>query len=445
MTKNFVLDTNILLQTEGRIIHGLDDNTITIPGIVLEELDNMKSALGEKGFAARECIRKIAAFDNDKESGNLQIVLNATTEEIPKSWNPNKPDNIILATVQNLIKNNTNGPIILITNDIAMQIKARKLGISVQDYKNDQVQDQNEFTGRDIIEGLNDATIDKLYKKGSVQISRRSVEGKKMPRANEYAILKSVSGKSALGYVNGLQSPSSPTVELIKKEEYEDIFGISPKNAGQTFAVHALMAPVDEVPLVILKGCAGTGKTILSLAVALEQMQQGQYDKIIISRSNTLADEEMGFLPGDLEQKMGPLLSPFYDNLRHLYKLSGEDDEQAGYMIDDMIERGTIEIVSLAYIRGRSIPNAFIIVDEAQNLSATQAKTIVTRCGLGSKVVLLGDPGQIDSARLDRRNNGLTYLSEKFKNLELCRQLTFTVNESVRSPLASRAIEILEE
>lgn len=432
MVKNYVLDTNILLQTEGKVIYGLDDNIVTIPGIVLEELDNMKSAPGEKGYAARECIRKIAAFDNSKEKGKLQIVLTATTEEIPATWNPNKPDNIILATVQNLIKHNTNGPIILITNDIAMQIKASKLGISAQDYKNDQIQETEEYTGRDIVE-CEDDLIDKLYANGSIRVAEDA------PYMNKYVILKSYTGKSALGYAH------NDSIELVRKEDYDDIFGISPKNAGQTFAVDALMAPVDDVPLVILKGCAGTGKTLLSLAVALEQMQKGQYDKIIITRSNTLSDEEMGFLPGDLEAKMGPLLSPFYDNLRHLYKMNGEDDEQAGFMIDDMIERGTIEIVSMAYVRGRSIPNAFIIIDEAQNTSVTQSKTLITRAGLGTKVVLLGDPGQIDNPRLDRRNNGLTFLSEKFKNMEgICRQLTFTVNESVRSPLASKAIEILE-
>ncbi len=440
MIKKFVLDTNILLQTEGKVIHGLDDNTIVIPGVVLEELDNMKSAPGEKGFAARECIRKIGSFNNEEEKGNLEIVINADTAKIPASWNPAKPDNMILATVQNLIENNDNGPIILITNDIAMQIKARQLDIPVQDYRNDQIQEKEEYTGRDIIENLPDKFIDDIYSKGEVDLKK---DGDLILPVNKYIIAKSISGKSAL--IRTRDGNSEYIIaDLIDKSDYENVFGISPKNAGQTFAMHALTAPVDEIPFVILKGCAGTGKTILSLAVAIDQMKSGMYDKIIITRSNTLSDEEIGFLPGDLEAKMGPLLSPFYDNLRHLYRLNGEDDEQAGYMIDDMIERGVVEIVSLAYIRGRSIPNAFIIVDECQNLSVTQARTIVTRTGIGSKIVMSGDTQQIDNARLDRRNNGLTFLSEKFKSSKLCAQVTFTGNESVRSPLAREAIEILE-
>ncbi len=436
MVKNYVLDTNILLQTEGRVIYGLDDNIVTIPGIVLEELDNIKSAPGEKGFAARECIRKIAAFNPEEEKGELRIMTSAYSfSGIPDDWNRTKPDNIILATVQNIISNNTNGPVILITNDIAMHIKAKQLGIDVQDYKNDQTQETEEYTGRGEADNLPDELIDELY--SNEEIKRPDNIDK-----DKYYILKSVSGKSALVRTN------EDSMILIRKDNYEDVYGISPKNAGQTFAMDALTAPVDDVPLVILKGCAGTGKTILSLAVAMQQMSSGMYDKIIITRSNTLSDEEIGFLPGDLEAKMGPLLAPFYDNLRHLLKMNGECDEQVNMLIDDMIERGSIEIVSLAYIRGRSIPNAFIIVDEVQNLSVTQTKTLITRCGIGSKLVLLGDVGQIDAPRLDRRSNGLSYVSEKFKGCGgkngLCRQMTFTSSESVRSPLSSLAIELLE-
>ena len=172
-------------------------------------------------------------------------------------------------------------------------------------------------------------------------------------------------------------------------------------------------------------------------------MSKGMYDKIIITRSNQLADEDIGFLPGTLEEKMSPLLAPFYDNLKFLMKFSGESDEQVTYLLEDMMARGSIEIVSLAYIRGRSIPNAYIIIDESQNLSVTQAKTIVTRCGIGTKLVMLGDPDQIDNPKLDKISNGLVYLSDRFKGSPLCAQLTFTDNECVRSSLATEAISRL--
>lgn len=431
MIKYFVLDTNILLQTEGKIIYGLDDNTVVIPGIVLEELDNMKQSSGEKGFAVRESIRNIASYESSEEAkGKLRIITAADTSEIPKSWNPSKPDNIILATVLNLKKMYNDIPIILITNDIAMQVKARQLQIPTQGYKNDQIQSDEEYTGRGEAEGVDDSLIDMLYLDN---VAKRPEYVDK----NKYYVLKGLTGKSAL-----VRSTEN-NIELIRKEEFNNTYGISPKNAGQTFAMHALTAPVDEAPLVILKGCAGTGKTILSLAVGMEQMTAGIYDKIIITRSNTLSDEEMGFLPGDLEAKMGPLLSPFYDNLRYLLRKNGESEEQVNLLVDDMIDRGSIEIVSLAYIRGRSIPNAFIITDECQNLTVSQAKTLVTRAGIGTKIVLLGDTGQIDNPRLDRKSNGISYLSEKFKNCKLCYQSAFNAQESVRSPLSSAAIELL--
>lgn len=454
MIKTYVLDTNILLQTEGNVINGFADNVVVIPSMVLEEMDNQKNSAGEKGYAARECIRKITAIkDNNGElaygisldnGGIFEIETNSDMSYLPNGWKADKPDNIILGTVVYLDKaekkKNNGNKVILISNDVSMQVKASIVGIEAQGYKNDQIDSENSYTGKETIY-ISDELLNILYKNKELKLSEIdffNCDNEKVERLvnNCFYIVKNYSeNASALTYY------SEDSLKLIDKKDYENVSGISPMNAEQTFALVSLMRPVDEIPFTILKGCAGGGKTILSLAAGLEQMSHDMYDKIIITRSNTLSDEELGFLPGTLEDKMDPLLAPFYDNLRTILKLTGEDEEQIGYMLDDMLERKSIEIVSLAYIRGRSISNAFIIIDEGQNLSITQAKTIVTRCGIGSKIVIMGDPSQIDNPKLDKKNNGLNYLAEKFKGENLCQQIEFT--ESVRSNLASRAIELL--
>lgn len=456
MIKTYVLDTNILLQTEGNVIFGFADNIVAIPSMVLEELDNQKTAPGEKGYAARECIRKLSEI-RDKESGfknkvslenggTLSIEINYNMNYLPIGWDKNKPDNIILGTVKDLIARESEkkrkNKVILVTNDISMQIKASIVGIEVEGYKNEQITSEEFYTGRKEL-FIPDELINKLYREEFLDVEElKNIKDVELPHIynNSFYVLKGYSGSSALAVYE------KDKIRLIKSNLLENISGISPKNAGQTFSLYALLKSVDELPFVLLKGCAGCGKTLIALAAGLQQMEKGMYDKIIITRSNTLADEELGFLPGTLEEKMGPLVSPFIDNLRFLYKMMGEDDEQITYMIDDMLERGSLEIVSLAYIRGRSIPNAYIIIDESQNLSITQAKTIVTRVGIGSKIVMLGDIGQIDNHKLDKKSNGMSYLSDKFHKADskMCAQLEYLPNESVRSQIAAEAIRILE-
>ena len=456
MIKTYVLDTNILLQTEGRVINGFDDNVVVIPGMVLEELDNQKTAPGERGFAARECIRRITEIKDNNHGlaygvsldngGIFEIESNSDMSYLPSGWKADKPDNIILGTVIYLTKaereKNNDNKVVLITNDVSMQVKASIIGVEVQSYKNDQVVSDKSYTGKDVLY-LPDSVLQELYARESVPAKSVIIEENKKYNADFAGLLENCfyitknfeCSSSALSYFY------QGNLHLIKASEFDNIAGISPKNSDQIFAMEALMRPVDEIPLVILKGCAGSGKTMLTLAAALYQMEKCMYDKIIITRSNTLADEELGFLPGTLEEKMGPLLAPFYDNLRFLLRMTGEDDEQINLLLDDMIERGTIEIVSLAYIRGRSIPNTFIIIDEAQNLSINQCRTIATRIGIGSKLCLMGDTSQIDNPKLDKRNNGLSFISEKFAGNGLCQQVEFT--ESVRSAISAEAIRLL--
>ena len=451
MKKVYVLDTNILLSTEGKAINGFADNTVIIPSMVLEELDNQKILQGEKGFSARECIRRIYEIQEKCENlspgveldngGFFKIETNSDMSYLPNGWKMDKPDNIILGAVNHIRKHSSNA--ILITNDVSMRIKASIIGMKVQGYKNDQIEDGNKYTGVESLFIPADKMTE-LYDKKQLNVNDSDCDIISEYNSdfsgfieNCFYIIKNEENplNTALGYFFNYK------LRLINKTDFKNISGINPKNAEQTFALDALMSKTENIPLVILKGCAGSGKTMLALAAGLKQMEKGNFDKIIITRSNTLADEDMGFLPGTLEEKMSPLLAPFYDNLRFLLKMSGESDEQIAFLLDDMISRNSIEIVSLAYIRGRSIPNAYIIIDEAQNLTITQAKTIVTRAGISSKIVFLGDTSQIDNPKLDKRNNGISFLSEKFKGNSLCKQLEFT--ESVRSELSKEAIKVL--
>lgn len=457
MVKTYILDTNVLMSTQGKVLHGFDDNTVIITHTTLEELDKFKMAPGERGFQAREAIRAIKEVIENKKAdeeiasgitldnkGTFRITTNNLSAQMPKGWDLNNPDNCILCTCKTLTEEErtkkTKNPVILITNDVSLAIKAETLGLTVQEYKNDiAISDEEEYTGRTEI-AISDTSMNKLYKDKVVsKLNKRESAGINL-HERQYAVVKSTSGSSALIYNHdgGLHLVENPDKE---------IYGIKPKNVGQKFALQALLAPPEEIPLVILKGAAGTGKTLLSLAAGLEKTyewnkEDASYNSIVITRSNTLSDEDIGFLPGSLEDKMGPLVSPFMDNLKFLLSRSakGEERREVNMQIEDMLETGIIEIISLAYIRGRSLNNTFLIVDEFQNATRLQALSIVTRMGIGSKLVVLGDPNQVDNPKLDRKNNGLVYLSEKFKDSPLCAEVTFDDSESVRSPLAKEAI-----
>ncbi len=451
LVKAYVLDTNILMTTEGKAVYGFDDNTVVIPFVVLEELDKLKTSPGEKGFQARECIRTIDSLIPGKKSplkdipipetkGTLRIYKGKSKIDNDISHlNINSPDNIIIQSAISISQEKPSIPVVLVTNDVAMRLKAISNGLVVQSYRNDQVDSDFSYTGRQEL-FIEDCDIDQLYKDKELPF-----EGK-IKEPNKYIHLTNGYKTAECRYENGKL--------YVLPDMKQGIFGgITYKNLGQRFLLDALLAPADKYPLVVVKAPAGTGKTILSLAAGLEQTYCEQdrkrsncpYNKIIYTRSNTLADEEFGFLPGDLQEKMDPLLAPMYDNLEVLLNPDGKESKsQIALQIKDMFEDGVVEICALSYIRGRSITNAYIILDEAQNLTRTQAKTIVTRVGEGSKLILLGDPGQIDNTKLDRRNNGLVYISEKFQNSPYCLQVELFESESKRSPLALEAIRLLD-
>lgn len=454
MVKAYILDTNILLDSP-RAIFGFDDNTVIITGTTLQELDSKKTAPGELGFNARETCRIIekmrlkgdltagVPMDN---AGVFKVILNAGQWHMPSGYSADKPDNQIINTVLDIKKNQGHmyNQVILVTNDTSMRINASVCAAAcgftdfVESYRNDHISSAEMYTGKRELQVSKEA-IDYIYKNKMLPpepIFRDIPE----PVENEFFVLQSDQSSALAVYRNH-------ELKLINTKTLHPCH-VQPKNASQTFALWALMQPVEEIPFVILKGPAGTAKTFLSLAAGLDQIYDSKdhkaYDSVLISRNNVMADADFGYLPGELEDKMNPLLAPFFDNLESLLRgNSGEDKENISIQIEDLLQSGDIEICALAYMRGRSITNKFLIVDETQNATRSQIRDIITRAGAGCKVVICGDPEQIDAHNLDKLNNGLVFASEKMKGSPVCAQISFTEEESVRSELAKEAIKRL--
>lgn len=455
MVKAYILDTNILLDSP-RAIFGFDDNTVIITGTTLQELDSKKTAPGELGFNARETCRIIeklrlkgdltagVPMDN---AGVFKVILNAGQWHMPSGYSEDKPDNQIINTVLDIKKNQGHmfNQVILVTNDTSMRINASvcaaACGFSdfVESYRNDHVSSAEMYTGKRELHVSKEA-IDYIYKNKMLPPEAIFRGDILEPVENEFFILQSDQSSALAVYRNH-------ELKLIDTKTLHPCH-IQPKNASQTFALWALMQPVEEIPFVILKGPAGTAKTFLSLAAGIDQAYDvgahKAYDSVLISRNNVMADADFGYLPGELEDKMNPLLAPFFDNLESLLRgKSGEDRENISIQIEDMMKSGVIEICALAYMRGRSITNKFLIVDETQNATRSQIRDIITRAGAGCKIVICGDPEQIDAHNLDKLNNGLVFASEKMKGSPVCAQISFTEEESVRSELAKEAIKRL--
>lgn len=454
--KTYVLDTNILLESPNAIF-GFKENNVVITGTTLQELDDKKNKPGETGFNAREVCRLL---ENLREKGNLLtgvslenggrfcIETNGISEKnLPKGYSIDIPDNRIISACLSLKEKMRKADLILVTNDISMRINASVCGLSVESYRNSQIKSKNPYTGRVEIELANADIINLLYKEKEISLAELEKDLDKLDlRENEFVILKYLN-QSALGI------HKENTIKLIQNKS---VFGVKPKNAAQTFALYALTAPVEELPIVILKGPAGTAKTFLSLAAGLEESYESSfkssdnrnaYDKLLITRNNaTIPGEDFGYLPGTMKEKMMPLLSPFFDNMEALLRnnCKEESNEQIQMQIEDMFESGIVNVCPIAYMRGRSISNSYLIVDECQNVTRSQMRDIITRIGKGTKLVLCGDPAQIDNHLLDKWNNGLVFASEKMKDSKLCAQITFDEKESVRSPLAAEALKRLE-
>ena len=457
MSKVYVIDTNVLIQAP-YAPECFEDNQIVLPLAVIEELDGLKKAEGERGANARKVIRYLEQL---RQKGNLlegvslstggvlRVEKNFVDVKLPEDHPDSTKDNRILKVCLGLSQT-LESQVILVTKDLLLRLKAQLLGLAAEDFMAEQVLEQKQqYTGR--CQVYVPEELFKDFKKKGVpveEVYQVDEGGQRMTpqlTENQFVILQADQSqkKTHLGRVEK---------GVIRKLEYRKSqpYGITPRNAGQYFLQEALMQPADKAPLVIVKGMAGTSKTFYSLAVGLEKLLNhptGEYRRILVCRPNAQFDSDIGFLPGDEQEKISPLMRPVIDNLEQLIDSSEEERFENEAELQDKIEeifsRGLIQAEALNFIRGRSIIKTYLIIDEAQNTTPNQIKGIITRAGKDTKIILLGDPNQIDRPFLDERTNGLSYASEHMKGSPLCWQITMTAQECERSQLAMDAIRRL--
>ena len=437
--KLFVLDTNVILH-DSTCIHHFQENNIAIPITVLEELDNFKRGNEQINYHARDFLRDLDEITGDNlfkkgvslgnNLGKIRIVVNQSWDkELLEVFREDIPDVRILNTALRLNKQEPNAIIVLVTKDTNLRMKAKAMGILAQDYTTDKIESVDKiYTGRRLIEDISSKSIDTLFKK-PFEIKSGELPEVKAPIPNENFILRNGT-KSALATYD---SSEDQFVRVDKTPAY----GIVPRNSEQAFALAALTNP--KIQLVTVSGKAGTGKTLLALASALEC--RSQYRQIYLARPIVpLSNRDIGYLPGDIQSKIDPYMQPLWDNLgviRHQFK----ENDPKSLKINEMLEQEKLVITPLAYIRGRSLQKAFFIVDEAQNLTPHEVKTIITRAGEGTKVIFTGDIYQIDQPYLDKLSNGLSYLINRMTNQKIFAHITLEKGE--RSYLADLASNLL--
>ena len=438
MQKLFVLDTSVLLFDHNAITN-FEDNDMAIPITVLEELDNFKVGNETRNFEARNVIRFLDRLSGEQnlnewidlgpQRGRLRIVMHPAAPKLDAQviYGQEKNDHKILNAALLLQEEHADVPVILVSKDINLRIKAKALGLLAEDYKTGKVDDMEELAeASTVLHNLDAEIIKNLYRKNSIDEGGILAENK---LANGYYILNNCT-QSVLARYN-------EQTDQLERVEKSYAFGIKPKNAEQTFAMHALLDP--EIRLVALEGFAGTGKTLLALAAALEQ--KSRYAQIILSRPIVpLSNRDIGFLPGDADDKISPYMMPLWDNLKFIRSQHGKNDKKSK-VIDELQERGDLELTALTFIRGRSLSNVYFIIDEAQNLTPHEIKTIITRAGEGTKIVFTGDIHQIDTPYMDEQSNGFTYLIDKFKGNHLFAHIRLEKGE--RSELANLANQLL--
>ena len=432
--KNYVLDTNVLLH-DARAIYSFADNNVIIPIYVLEEIDTFKKDQSELGRNARQISRELDQYRSEGGLSHPQKMSNGGTVRValPKVP-PKNPSNDSRSMDQRIIDialevrdEDTKIPTTLVTKDVNLRIRGDALGLAAVDFEPESISVEELYTGNRELT-VPAGTIDKFYADGNIVVDAPGLY------ANEFLTLKDESGKSAL---TRWDKPLGKAVPV--KKLREGVWGIKPRNREQHFALDLLLN--DDIKLVTLVGKAGTGKTLLAIAAGLQKVTEEQvYSKLLVSRPIFPLGRDIGYLPGDIEEKLNPWMQPIYDNLELLLGLN-KTDKKDGRSYAELVDLGFVEIEPLTYIRGRSLPNVFMIVDEAQNLTPHEVKTIVTRAGEGTKIILTGDPYQIDHPYLDSSNNGLTTVAERFKNEAIAGHMILTKGE--RSPLAELATQIL--
>ncbi len=457
MAKVYILDTNVLIQAPDAFWR-FEDNLVVLPMAVLENLDKLKKADGETGANARKSIRLLEQLrlKGDllsgvplKEDGMLRVKKNFVHVELPLDLPHNHTDDRILKVCKGYAQSQDQ-PVILVTKDLILRMKAQMLGIRAEDFAAEQASDwEQPYMGR-IEVYVPESDFKDFKKKGIPKNVAYTVNDQGIPQKpefteNEFVIVKADQStkKTLLGRI---ENDRILPLKFKKAKPY----GISPKNVGQYFLQEALMQPASKAPLVIVKGMAGTAKTFYSLAVGLEKLlnnPSGEYRRILVSRPYAQFDTDIGFLPGDEQEKISPLMRPVIDNLEQLIDSNEEkryEDERAlRGKIEEIFDRNLIQAEALNFIRGRSIVKTYLIIDEAQNMTPNQVKGIISRAGEGTKIILLGDPAQIDRPFLDERTNGLSYAAQYMKGSPLCWQVTLTADECERSALAMDAIKRL--
>ena len=464
MKKTYVLDTNVLL-SDPNSIFSFEDNDLIIPMAVLEELDRHKSRLDEVGKNARHVSRTLDDLRSkgsltegvDLHSGGTIRIVSVGLDAakfLPQELQASKTDNMIIALMLQL--NGLDDHSILVSKDINVRIKCDSLGIKCEDYLKMRVTAEEDqfYRGVEVLE-VPTEYVDRFYEEGDLWIEPELISDKKL-FPNQIVVLKSTGpdGKTIKSALSKCLTPDKPLVPIAK---IESAFGLKPRNKEQSFSYDLLFD--DSIKLLTLTGPSGTGKTLLAIAAALEQLKglgaQPKYDKLIVTRPVQPVGKDIGFLPGTLEEKMEPWIAPIRDNMNFLMsgkkgnrrKVHNSSDPNSNiksgdeYYLSLLQEKGLIEIEAITFIRGRSIPNAYIIIDEAQNLSMHELKTIITRVGDGTKIVLTGDIEQIDNVHVDVFTNGLTYAIEKFKDYPIAGHVSLLKGE--RSELATIASKIL--
>ena len=438
-SKLFVLDTNVVLH-DCHCIRNFADNDVAVPITVLEELDSFKRGNEDINFQAREFLRQLDVLTGDVLSadgsplgqglGSIRVILGGRHDDrLSEAFLQNTPDHRILSTALSLRDQWAPRPVILVSKDTNLRMKAKSLGLPAQDYTSDKVESFDKlYTGKRVIDGAPADAIARFYADSGV-VPAAEMGFIEHPRAHENFILRDGSRSVLATYRPGDRS--------FVRVEKPTCYGISPRNAEQTFALRALMN--DDIKRVTLAGTAGTGKTLLALAAALELRQR--YRQILLARPVVpLSNRDLGFLPGDISEKLDPYMQPLYDNLTVIRHQLG-DETTAAQQIVKMRESEKLLVTPLAYIRGRSLQRIFFIVDEAQNLTPHEVKTIITRAGEGTKIVFTGDIRQIDQPYLDSLSNGLSYLINRMMGQSIYAHITLEKGE--RSALADLASELL--
>jgi PhoH-like ATPase len=436
--KNYVLDTNVLLH-DPRAIFRFEDNNVIIPIHVLEEVDTFKKEASELGRNARRVAHILDDLRADggrlseghpmPEGGTLRVSLPARSVHELLGDVEHTMDNRILAVALETAAASPVLPTIFITQDVNLRVRADALGLTSEDFEASKISIDDLYPGA-VETNVPSAVIDAFFQAGET-----ALEGTEY-HPNEYVVLRAMENPNH----SALARYDAATKTLRSLRQFKKgVWGIKPRNKEQHFALDLLLN--DDIKLVTLVGKAGTGKTLLAIAAGLQRITDEQiYHKLLVSRPIFPMGRDLGYLPGDVEEKLNPWMQPIYDNLELLMGI-GKDEKNKGRGYKELLDMGYVQIEPLTYIRGRSIPNQFILVDEAQNLTPHEVKTILTRVGDATKIVLTGDAYQIDNPYVDSSNNGLTYVVERFKDQAMAGHVT--LNKGERSQLAELAANLL--